>query len=309
MKKLLSIIVSIIFFLISLSFVQAIETKIIHNIQNEIITNIDIKNEFKYLLALNNDLKQLDKESIFKISSESIIREKIKQIEISKYFKKIELDIEYLDSLLKSLYSRKGLESLEQFEVYLKDYDITLSVFEKKMTIDALWNELIIRKYNSLVEIDEEKIKIKIINNAKNQTIEYQLSEIVYEVKNKNEIVKRYEEIAQNIIEKGFENTASMYSISESSKIGGDLGWISEKSLNNKIREKIKILNIGEISKPIIIPNGILVLKVKNTKNIKIKTDSKLELKKAVNFERRRQLDQFSKIYFNKIKKNLEFDE
>ena len=305
MKKFLSII----FFFISLSFVQAIETKIIHNIQNEIITNIDIKNEFKYLLALNNDLEQLDKESIFKISSESIIKEKIKEIEISKFFKKIELDIKYLDALLESIYSRKGLKSLEEFEVYLKDYDITLSAIEKKITTDALWNELIMRKYAPLVEINEEKIKKKIKNNISNQTKEYQLSEIVYEVKNKEEIAKRYEEIAQNIIEKGFENTASMYSISETSKIGGDLGWINEKSLNNLIKEKIEKLDIGEISKPIIIPNGILILRIKNSKKTKIETNFDLELKKAINFEKSRQLDQFSKIYFNKIKKNLEIDE
>ena len=305
MKKFLPII----FFFINLSFVQAIETKIIHNIQNEIITNIDIKNEFKYLLALNNDLEKLNKESIFKISSESIIKEKIKEIEISKFFKKIELDIKYLDALLKSIYSRKGLKSLEEFEVYLKDYDITLSAIEKKITTDALWNELIMRKYAPLVEINEEKIKKKIKNNISNQTKEYQLSEIVYEVKNKEEIAKRYDEIAQNIIEKGFENTASMYSISETSKIGGDLGWINEKSLNNLIKEKIEKLDIGEISKPIIIPNGILILRIKNSKNTKIDTNFDLELKKAINFEKSRQLDQFSKIYFNKIKKNLEINE
>jgi peptidyl-prolyl cis-trans isomerase SurA len=305
MKKFLPII----FFFINLSFVQAIETKIIHNIQNEIITNIDIKNEFKYLLALNNDLEKLNKESIFKISSESIIKEKIKEIEISKFFKKIELDIKYLDALLESIYSRKGLKSLEEFEVYLKDYDITLGAIEKKITIDALWNELIVRKYAPLVEINEEKIKKKIKNNISNQTKEYQLSEIVYEVKNKEEIAKRYDEIAQNIIEKGFENTASMYSISKTSKIGGDLGWINEKSLNNLIKEKIEKLDIGEISKPIIIPNGILILRIKNSKNTKIETNFDLELKKAINFEKSRQLDQFSKIYFNKIKKNLEINE
>ena len=305
MKKFLAIV----FFLMSFIFVQAIETKIIHNIQNEIITNIDIKNEFKYLLALNNDLKQLDKESIFKISSESIIKEKIKEIEISKFFKKLELDIKYLDALLKSLYSRKGLKSLEEFEVYLKDYGITLSSIEKKITIDALWNELIMRKYASLVEINEDKIKKKIKNNVSNKTTEYELSEIVYEVKNKEEIAKKYKEIAQNIIEKGFENTASMYSSSETSKIGGDLGWINEKSLNNTIKEEIEKLDIGEISKPIIIPNGILILRIKNSKNTKIKTNFELELKKAINFEKSRQLDQFSKIYFNKIKRNLEIDE
>ena len=70
-----------------ISPVKAIETKIIHFIGNEIITNVDIKDQFKYLLVLNNNLKELDKESIFKISNESRISETIKKIEISKYIR------------------------------------------------------------------------------------------------------------------------------------------------------------------------------------------------------------------------------
>ena len=300
---------SIIFLFVGLVSAQSIETKIIHNIQNEIITNIDIKNEFKYLLALNNNLKELDKESIFNISNQSIIKEKIKLIEITKYFKKVEINIEYLDVLLKQIYTGKGLKSLEEFEVYLKDYSLILSEVRKKITIDALWNELIMRKYSSLIEIDEEKINKKITNNINNQTKEYQLSEIVFEVKSKEEIEKKYKDIIRNIKEKGFENTASLFSFSESSKIGGDIGWINQNSLNSQIKNKISKLKIGEITNPIILPNGILILKVKNIRNSKIKTDYKLELKKAINFERTKQLDQYSKIYFNKLKKNLDFNE
>ena len=300
---------SIIFLFVSLVSAQSIETKIIHNIQNEIITNIDIKNEFKYLLALNNNLKELDKESIFNISNQSIIKEKIKLIEITKYFKKVEINIEYLDVLLKQIYTGKGLKSLEEFEVYLKDYSLILSEVRKKITIDALWNELIMRKYSSLIEIDEEKINKKITNNINNQTKEYQLSEIVFEVKSKEEIEKKYKDIIRNIKEKGFENTASLFSFSESSKIGGDIGWINQNSLNSQIKNKISKLKKGEITNPIILPNGILILKVKNIRNSKIKTDYKLELKKAINFERTKQLDQYSKIYFNKLKKNLDFNE
>ena len=127
---------------------QSIETKIIHNIQDEIITNVDIKNEFKYLVALNNSLKELDEEKILNISNESIIREKIKKIEISKNFKEIKLNEDYLALLLKNIYSRLNLKSINEFEIYLKDYDLRTSDIEKKITIDALWNELIIKKYS-----------------------------------------------------------------------------------------------------------------------------------------------------------------
>jgi len=83
MKK----IFSLIFLILIVSSVKAIETKIVRNIQNEIITNVDIKNEFRYLSALNNNLKNLKKEKIFNISINSIVNEKIKKIELLKYYK------------------------------------------------------------------------------------------------------------------------------------------------------------------------------------------------------------------------------
>ena len=287
---------------------QAIETKIIYIIQNEIITNIDIKNEFKHLLALNNNLKELDKEKIFEISNESIIREKIKKIEISKNFKKIKINDEYLKALLKNMYSGLGLKSSEEFKKYLKNYDLTIIDLKEKITINALWNEMIIKKYGSQIIINEDKIKKKIVNNLKQKIKEYQLSEIIYEVKNKEEIKNKYNEIIKDINEIGFQNSASIYSISETAKTGGDIGWISENSLNDKIKKNISNLDIGEVSAPIILSNGVLILKIINTKKSDINFDQEAEFKKLIDYERNRQLNQFSKIHYNKIKKNLDFD-
>ena len=304
MKKFFLIIV----IFLSFKTAQSLETKIVHVIQNEIITSIDIKNEFKYLLALNNNLKRLDKEKILVISNESIIREKIKKIEISKNFKKIELNEDYINILLKNIYSRLNLNSIKEFELYLKEYDLTLNKIKKKIIIDALWNELIIKKYSSKININEDKIKNEILKNNRVQLKEYQLSEIIFEVTNKKEIKEKYNEVIKSINEVGFENSAATYSFSESSKIGGDLGWINENSLNDEIKKNINKLKIGEITEPIILSNGILLLKLMNIKKSETSINADKEFKKAINFERNRQLNQYSKIYFNKIKKNLDFD-
>ena len=287
---------------------QSIETKIIHTIQNEIITNIDIKNEFKYLVALNNSLKELDKEKIFNISNESIIREKIKKIEISKNFKEIKLNEDYSKHLLKNIYSKLNLKSINEFKIYLKNYDLKIIDIKKKITIDAFWNELVIKKYSSKVIINEAAIKKELLKNSKIRSKEYQLSEIIFEVENKEEIEKKYKEVVKSINEIGFENSAATYSFSESAKIGGDIGWINGNSLNNNIRKNISVLKVGDFTKPIILSNGILILKLINTKNSETTIDIKNELKKAINYERSRQLNQYSKIYYNKIKKNLDFN-
>ena len=305
----MKILISILILLMTLSSAQSIETRIVHVIQDEVITNIDIKNEFKYLLALNNRLKELDKEQIFTISNESIIREKIKKIELLKNFKTIEINSEYLSVVIKDTYLRLKLKTLNDFKLYLKDYNLLLSDIEKKITIDILWNELIIQKYSRQITINEDKIKKEIINNIKKEKKEYQLSEIIFEIKNKNEIKKKYNEIAKSINEIGFKNSASIYSIADTSKIGGDIGWINESLLNNQIKKSISNLKIGELSEPIILSSGILILKISDIKTSQIKIDQESEFKKAVNYERNRQLNQYSKIYYNKIKKSLEFNE
>ena len=295
-------------FILICTQVHSIETKIIHYIQNEIITNIDIKNEFKYLVALNNSLKELDKEKILSISNESTIREKIKKIKISKNFKEIKINENYLELLLKDIYTRLNLGSINEFEVYLRDYNLKINDVKKKVSIDALWNEIIIQKYSSKIVINEDQIRQKILKNNKIQSKEYQLSEIIFEVQNKEEIEIKYNEVIKSINEIGFKNSAAIYSFSESAKIGGDIGWINENSINANIKKNINSLKVGDITKPIILSNGIMILKLINKKNVKNTINIENELKKAINYERDRQLNQYSKIYYNKIKKNLDFN-
>ena len=305
----MKIFILIILTILAFNKVNSIESKIIHKIQNEIITNIDIKNQFKYLVALNNSLKELDKNQILSIANESIIREKVKKIEISKNFTEMSLSEEYLDFQIKKTYSRLNLNSTDEFQLYLKDYNLVLEDIIKKISIDTLWNELIIKKYADQVVINKEKIQKEISNNTNIQSREYFLAEIVSDIKNKEEINIKYKEIIKSINEIGFESSASIYSFSDTAKVGGDIGWVNENSLNNKIKKKIKNLKKGDVSEPIILSNGILILQIKDTKITEIKNDMNAELKKAINYERNRQLNQFSKIYYNKVKKNLEFDE
>ena len=295
-------------FILNFNNLLAIESKIIYKIQNEIITNIDIKNEYNFLSALNNNLQSLGKEKIFNIAKDSIIREKIKQVELIKNSIDVNVDIAYQDELMENIYRKLDLRSVDDFKEYLKKYDLNFKTVEKKVKIDALWNELIIKKYDAKVEINLEKIKNK-INNKKSVTKSYLLSEIVFEIQNKKEIKKKYSEIQKSVNEVGFKNTVSIYSISDSRKTGGNIGWVNASSLNNKIRDNILSLNINDLSSPFIMPGGVLILKIDDIKEEPKKINFDLELEKAIRYERNKQLNQYSQIYFNKTKKNLGFNE
>ena len=299
----------LILFIFNITNASSIETKIIYVIENEIITNIDIKNEFKYISALNSQLKNLPKEKIFNIARESIIREKIKKVEILKNFKNLDVNEEYLDLLIKNIYNNLKINSHEEFKNYLKNYNLEIRDIEEKVKIEALWNELIVKKYNSKININIEQIKRDIKNTKSLINKNYLLSEIVFEIKDTKKLNEKYILIKKSTEDIGFKNTASIYSISDTSKIGGNLGWINERSLSKVIYENISQLKKGEISKPLIIPGGILILKINDIKNETMKLDPEKELERIVSFKKNRQLNQYSKIYFNKIKKNQGFSE
>ena len=286
----------------------AVEGKIIVKVENEIITNLDINNEEIYLKILNPNLTNIDKQSLYMIAKNSLIREKIKIAEISKH-KLNEVDDKYLENVVNSIYSKIGIKNKQDFISYIESYGLNLSTLKEKLTYEALWNQLIYRKYFTKVKIDTDKIKQDILISNNNKTKSYLLSEIVYSVdkKDQREIIEKkiYESIKNN----GFENTASIFSISESSKTGGKLGWIDESSINTEIKEKIINLNIGEITNPIVVPGGFLILKIENIKEIENKIDINTELEKRIVFLQNTQLNQFSNIYFMKIKKDFFIDE
>ena len=286
----------------------AVEGKIIVKIENEIITNLDINNEEIYLKILNPNLTNIDKQSLYMIAKNSLIREKIKIAEISKH-KLNEVDDKYLENVVNSIYSKIGIKNKQDFISYIESYGLNLSTLKEKLTYEALWNQLIYRKYFTKIKIDTDKVKQEILNSNNNKTNSYLLSEIVYSVDKKDQRKIIEKKIDESIKNNGFENTASIFSISESSKTGGKLGWIDESSINTEIKEKIINLDIGEITNPIVVPGGFLILKIENKKEIKNKIDIENELEKQILFLQNAQLNQFSNIYFMKIKKDFLIDE
>ena len=286
----------------------SIENKILVKIDNQIITSLDVNNEYKYLIALNPSLKNSKKEDIIKLSKKSIINERIKKIEIEKNFNNPQIPEKFLDIILQNVYFKIGIENISDFKRYLSINDIDFENVKKKLEIEALWNELILIKFSSKININEDDLRKKIKENNKFSK-SYLLSEISFEVSNLSDLESKYTEIRDVINNKGFDFAALKYSISATSKIGGKLDWINENSLNKQIKDAIKDLKINDFTKPINVSGGFLILKINDIKSTQIEVDIEDELKKLTNFEKNNQLNQYSKIYFNKVKKDLQIDE
>ena len=308
--------ISFSFFLIWLTSINsshliASEIKIINKVNNEIITNIDVEIEYKYLLALNNELKELQKSEGLKIANESLIREKIKINELEKYydlknFKQQKL----LENILKNFYLRLNISNEKELKEYLKSYNVKLSQVKEKIKLEILWNRHISKKFSNQINIDKNKLKKKIIDNKLNirDIIEYDLSEIIFQANSSEEFKQKVNEINLNIDTIGFKSTATKFSISESAKFGGSIGKVKESQLSNEIRETLKDMEIGQISLPQKIRGSFMILLMNDKSLIKQEQDEELVLKSLIEFEQRKQFEQFSQIYFNKIKINSKID-
>ena len=305
-KRLFLYLVLLFFFCVNSSF--SIENKILLKIENQIITSLDVNNEFKYLIALNPNIKNSKREDILRLSKRSIIQEKIKKIEIEKNFNNPQIPQKILEQILQNVYSRIGLANLDDFKEYLIKNNVDFQNVKNKLEVEALWNELILIKFSSKVKINEKNLRKQINNNSKFLK-SYLLSEISFEVSNLKNLEDKFIEISDVINNQGFDFAALKYSVSPSSSLGGKLDWINESSLNKSIKFAIDNLEINDFTKPITVPGGFLILQVNDIKNTKIEIDVERELNKLKNYEKNNQLNQYSKIYFNKVKKDLEISE
>ena len=282
---------------------------IVYKVNNEIITNADIEKEYKYLITLNIQLKNLNKPRALELSKESALREIIKKIELKKYFDLKTLDLD-INSYLQNFYKSLNIKNDSEFEQYLEKKNISFDYIKKKIQIEILWNQLIYDKYISQINIDESKLKEKLkeLNTRENQKV-YSLSEILFDKENNSDFEKKLKDINQSIKEIGFNNTANIYSISESSKFGGKIGWVDEQKLSKKIIQELQSLKVGQYTNPIQTSASFLILKIEEIKYEKAIINKDEELNTMIQFETSKQLEQFSKIFYKKIKINSIIDE
>ena len=270
-------------------------------VNNEIITNIDVKNEKNYLLALNPNLRRLSEENINRYAIDSLINERIKRMEIERRYE-ITVNKDVIKKIIYDLYSKIGISDLETFKQYLSNYSINLDLVKKKISIEVAWNDYIVNKFNNIILVDESKIRKKINQLSETNSVEnILLSEIIFTIKENEKLEKKFSTIKDSINNIGFEETAKLYSVSESKKNGGEIGWVYKSQLSDKFSNEINKINVGEFTSPITTPGGFIILKIINKKEELLEIDKDKQFKKAVNFEKNRQLTMYSTLHYKRI--------
>ncbi len=284
------------------------EVFIVAEINQEVITNVDIDFEKRYLVSLNPNLQKLDQNRITEYAKNSLINEKIKKIEIEKILG-IKADQALLSKVIGNIYSSIGISSLSEFENYLSQNNVDIERVKEKISIEIAWNDLIVKIFSNEIDIDKNFMKKQIEKFDKEEIESILLSEIIFTINNKSEFESKYDEIKKSINEIGFEETARIYSLSDSRKSGGNLGWIYKNQLSKEIRDELNEITVGNFTKPIISSGGFLILKLNEIKTESIEIDKDAQLKKMIEFERERQFTMFSTLYYKRIYNTTEINE
>ena len=299
----------IIFLFINLKSSIADQIFIKVTVNDEIITSYDIQKEANYLKFLNPKLSQVDQNQILKLAKNSLINEIVKKKEIEKNLK-IDGESPLVEQYFQDLINRLNFENEKDFIDSLrlkKSYNF--EEIRKKLHTEIMWNELIYLRYNRQVKIDKSSLMKKIDNLDNKQRKEYSLSEIVFQKKKGEDLNILKKKIKESILAIGFNNTANIYSISESSKMGGNIGWVRENNLSNIILKEIKNINENEMTDIILIGNNYLIIKVEKIRFKEININKEEELEKMIKFETNNQLNKLSRIFFSKSIMNYSINE
>ena len=292
----------LIFYFVSNIAYANYETSIVVKVDNEIITNFEIKNKIlSNLLLSGKEINQKNINGLKKKSLDELIQTKIKIIELSKY--NISIDRFQIDQYLKSISSNNVQNLKDKF----KNLNLDFALFEKYVEIELMWQKYIYQIYSKKIDIDTNQVKdeLKELIKKNQNILEYNLSEIEVTINNNENIKKKIDDIKNKIIKDGFETAAQNHSFSDTSSNKGYLGWISSKELSKNIFEVIRNLKIGEISSPIRRQNTILFLKVNNIRSKKVKELDlqKLELN-IINRKKNELFNLYSKSHLSKIRNN-----
>ena len=301
--KIKIIIISFFYFSFLFHQLNAFTNKIIIKVENEIITNYEVRNKILTSLILAGE--KVTQENIDKLKKQAVdilIQNKLKIIELEKF--KIKKDSNKINLYLNSI----SENDLSAFKNKFKSNNLDYDLFLEEVEIQTKWQNFIYLFYKDKIEIDENSIKgdlKRIVENEK-KFKEYNISEIEIMTEENFNIDQITLDLKNKIKNEGFEAAALKYSMSSSANNRGDLGWINSKSLSKEVFDILEKMNIGEISPPIKRQNSILFLKLVDVRTSKIEDINIDELEKRIIEQKKNEMfNLYSKSHLSKIKNTV----
>ena len=287
-------------FFCSLKLNAKIQNNIILKVENEIITNYDVKNKILQTLILGDqDINQQNIDKVKGSVLDSLIQLKLKKIELSKY--NYQSDKVQINQYLERISSNNIQELNKKFVRNNISYDL----FLEELEIENKWQKLIFNLYSKKIQINEEDINKELENMLQNQSDieEFRLSEIEILSSNEKMDLENVSNITKQIDEIGFDKVAINQSISSTANRKGDLGWVNAKALSRQIFDIVSQLKVGQVSTPIKKQDSILILKLIDKRNFKVKDIDKSKLKSDLITQKRSEMfNLYSRSHLSKLR-------
>ena len=297
---------ALIFLLQSQTLFADISNKIVLTVGSLPITLYDLKQEVKLLSILNpGKLENQSIEDLQSLGIESLTIKKIKEQEIKKNKLDDTEDEEFIEYEISRVLKSLNMDQPALERVFAEN-QLEISDLKNHISIEIKWNRLVYGMYQNKIKIDEESVnkKVEEYSMKENSYDEYFLSEIIVPVSDSQNPNDVYQKVKSRLFSEKFENVAREISISQTRDSGGEVGWVNEKTIAEIVIKKIKDLNVGEITSPILIPEGIMIIKLNNKREIKNEINKDQLKRKIILNERDKMLATYSKMYFNKLKSN-----
>ena len=272
------------------------------------ITYSDIENEIKVILIINNQsFSEEKRKELESTAIKTAIERKIKQIEIEKYS-----DLSFSNADVKQQLEKLANQinmGLDDFKKIFDVNGIDIELLKNRIETELLWNSLIFKIYKNSLTIDENEIieQISLIKNKENVS-EFLLSEIIFNLVDKDNFESEAKKIKEKIKSEGFKKVAMSLSIAETAEKGGNLGWISETVMADKFKSVIFNTPVGETSIPILLPNGVLIFKVNDKRSKKVEIDLEKVKNELVNNEKSKLLKMYSLSHYDKLRRSISID-
>ena len=274
-------------------------------IGNKPITQSDIVDEIKIILILNNQsYSEENRDQLHELAVRSTVKRTVQKIELERnnYFNLNEAD---LQKELARLASNLFID-INTLKNLCESNELDFSKIEDQVKTELYWNSLIFEIYKHNLNINQEEIEDKLkLNQNKNKINEYLMSEIVISKVENDKMDLEIEKLKNKIEVEGFEKTAKELSISESGLNGGDLGWINENIMSDKIKSVLIKTQIGNLSSPVILDNGILIFKVRDKREIDQNISLEEIKNELINAEKSKILNMHSMSHYDKVRRSI----
>ena len=306
MNNLKKITLLIIIFLFASSNLHGeIKDGLFATVGNKAITESDIVKEIKTILILSDQPYSIEKREVLQsVAVRETVKRNIKKIEIAKYnnisYNEADLSRELI------FIAEKANADIETLKIKFLQNGINFSDVIENIKTELKWNSLIYQLYNKRLNInlDEVEEQLKNLSDKKNVN-EYLISEIIIKPVSKDELNLEISKINDEIKNYGFEKVAMEKSISDSSINGGDLGWISENLISDEFRSKIINTKIGEISDPVLLPEGIVLFKVRDKKTSEKVVNLEDARRQIIDSEKKKILNMYSLSHYDTLRRNI----